>query len=211
MPQLIIVPSLYSSNDGAVDAAGRYFVGTMNDPEIVGSNFTDEGMLFRLDPDMSLHRVKTGLTIPNGISWSLDNKTVYCTDSPSGKIRSYPYNLSTGEISWNEGRDFFTCPIKGGVPDGHCQDEEGCFWVACFGTGKVLRVNPEGETIAVVEVPTLRPTCPGLCGTELFIMSAAEEDPEKNPQSVKYQGGVFRVDVGVRGAPLNRFKMDVKA
>jgi len=32
------------SNDGAVDASGRYFVGAMNDPEIVGSNLSDEGM-----------------------------------------------------------------------------------------------------------------------------------------------------------------------
>jgi sugar lactone lactonase YvrE len=33
------------SNDGAVDAAGRFFVGTMNDPALVGENFTDEGRL----------------------------------------------------------------------------------------------------------------------------------------------------------------------
>ena len=31
------------SNDGAVDAMGRYYVGTMNDPALVGENFTDEG------------------------------------------------------------------------------------------------------------------------------------------------------------------------
>ena len=32
------------SNDGAVDAKGRYFVGTMNDDALVGENFTDEGL-----------------------------------------------------------------------------------------------------------------------------------------------------------------------
>ena len=32
------------SNDGAVDAMGRFLVGTMNDPALVGSNFTDEGL-----------------------------------------------------------------------------------------------------------------------------------------------------------------------
>jgi sugar lactone lactonase YvrE len=31
------------SNDGAVDVRGRYFVGAMNDPALVGQNFTDEG------------------------------------------------------------------------------------------------------------------------------------------------------------------------
>ena len=33
------------SNDGAVDSKGRYWVGTMNDDALVGSNFTDEGRL----------------------------------------------------------------------------------------------------------------------------------------------------------------------
>ena len=32
------------SNDGAVDAEGRYYVGAMNDPAVVGGNVTDEGM-----------------------------------------------------------------------------------------------------------------------------------------------------------------------
>lgn len=33
------------SNDGAVDVKGRFFVGAMNDPAVVGEgNFTDEGM-----------------------------------------------------------------------------------------------------------------------------------------------------------------------
>lgn len=32
------------SNDGAVDAEGRFYVGAMNDPAVVGNgNFTDEG------------------------------------------------------------------------------------------------------------------------------------------------------------------------
>lgn len=64
------------SNDGAVDAHGRFFVGAMNDQMTV-SDFTDEGVLFRLDPDLSLHRMKEGVTIPNGMSWSADNKTMY--------------------------------------------------------------------------------------------------------------------------------------
>lgn len=75
-------------------------------------------MLFRLDPDLSLHRVKEGILIPNGLTWSADNKTMYFTDSPSGKIVAYPYNLETGETEWSEGKTFFTCPYEGGVPDG---------------------------------------------------------------------------------------------
>ncbi|KAK3117666.1 rRNA-processing protein cgr1 [Teratosphaeriaceae sp. CCFEE 6253] len=199
------------SNDGAVDAGGRYWVGTMNDPPVVEGKITNEGILFRLDPDLSLHRVKEAVTIPNGTSWTLDNRSMYFTESTSGTIQKYPYDPTTGAVDWDAGTTFFTCPYEGGVPDGHTQDEEGCFWIALFGTGKVVRVNTEGEIVAEIELPTRCVTCPGFVGTELFITSAEEQDPEKYAWSVKHQGGLFRVDVGVRGCPLNKFKMPAKA
>lgn len=193
------------SNDGAVDRNGRFWVGTMNDDAVVGSNFTDEGVLFRLDSDLSLHRVRENVTIPNGTTWSNDDKTIYFTDSPTSKINAYPYNSETGEVSWAEGKTHFQ--VEGGVPDGHCQDEEGHLWVAGHGTGKVFRVDPQGQVVAEVELPTRCVTCPTLCGTELFITTMGETEPEKHPESLKYQGAVFKVEVGVRGQPLNKFKM----
>ena len=164
--------------------------------------------MFRLDGDLTLHRILKGLTIPNGTSWTLDNKTMYFTDSPSRMIKAYPYNLETGEMSTSEGKPFFK--VEGGVPDGHCQDEEGCLWVAGHSTGKVFRVNPEGQVVAEIELPTRCVTCPAFCGTELFIMSMLETQPEKYPWSTKYQGALFKVDVGVRGRPLNKFNTTTK-
>lgn len=193
------------SNDGAVDPMGRYFVGAMNDDAVVGPNFTDEGVLFRLDGDLSLHRVLEGIVIPNGTSWSKDSKHMYFTDSPSQTIKEYPYNAETGEADFSQGKDFFK--TEEGIPDGHCQDEEGCFWIANHGTGKVLRVNPEGQVIAEVQLPTRCVTCPVLCGTELFITSMHEVEPEKYPESTKLEGALFKIDVGVRGRPMNKFKL----
>lgn len=147
------------------------------------------------------------VTIPNGTSWTLDNKTIYLTDSPSGEITAYPYDPSTGKIDLSSGKPFFKCPIEGGVPDGHCQDAEGYFWVALFGTGKVVRVNPQGEIVAEIELPTRCVTCPGICGDDLYITSAEEEDPDKYPDSTKFQGALFKVNIGVKGCPLNKFKL----
>lgn len=168
-------------------------------------------MLFRLDPDLSIHRVKTQVSIPNGISWSFDNKTCYFTDSPTQKIMAYPYNVETGDIDFANGKTFFTCPYKGGVPDGHAQDEEGYFWIACFGTGKVVRVNTKGEIVAEIEVPTRCPTCPAIAGTTLYITTAAEEEPEKYPWSTELAGTVFKLDIGVKGCPLNRYRNEKNA
>lgn len=82
------------SNDGAVDSQGRFFVGTMNDQSLVAS-FTAEGVLFRLDPDLSLHRVKEEVTIPNGMSWSDDRRTMYVPSDTICHTNAY-YWTTTG-------------------------------------------------------------------------------------------------------------------
>jgi sugar lactone lactonase YvrE len=141
------------------------------------------------------------------MSWTLDNKYVYFTDSVTRKIVKHPFDADKGEADWSTGETFFESPYEGGLPDGHAQDEEGFFWVAIFGAGKVVRVNTEGQVVAEIELPTRCVTCPGFAGTELYITSAEEQKPEKYPWSTKYQGAVFKIDVGVRGSPLNKFKM----
>jgi len=167
--------------------------------------------LFRLDPDLKLHRIIDPVEIPNGTSWTLDDKSIYFTDSPSGEIRKYPYDTSTGAIDINNSKPFFKTPYEGSVPDGHAQDAEGCFWISLFGGWKVVRVSTAGEIIAEIDLPTRCPTCPGICGEDLYITSAEEEDPDTYPDSVKYNGAVFKVHIGVKGAPLNKFRMEAKA
>lgn len=141
------------------------------------------------------------------MSWTLDNKFIYVTESSENKITKYPYDIETGAIDWANGKPWFSSPYDGTVPDGHAQDAEGCFWISLYGSGKVVRVSPEGVIIAEIELPTRCCTCPGIAGEDLYITSAEEEDPKKHPESAKFQGGVFKVHIGVKGAPLNEFKM----
>jgi sugar lactone lactonase YvrE len=142
------------------------------------------------------------------MSWSPDNKTIYVTDSPSRKIMAYPYDLETGAIALDQGKVFFECPFEGCVPDGHVRDENDNFWIAFFGSHKVLQVNQQGEVLTEITLPARCVTCPTICGTELFVTSAQEQDPEKYPDSAKNQGSVFKVDIGVRGRPLNKFRLN---
>lgn len=74
-----------------------------------------------------------------------------------------------------------------------------------------MRVDKEGQVCAEIDLPTRCITCPGFCGTELYITSAQEEEPEKYPWSKQYGGALFKIDVGVKGCPLNKFKMETKA
>lgn len=189
-------------NDGAVDAAGRFWLGTMNDPKV--QDPTDEGVLFRLDPDLTLHRMIERTSIPNGVGWTLDNKKMYFIDSPTRKIFVFDFDLASGAIS-NRQVFFHLADDELGVPDGFAMDSAGNLWTAVCGGGKILKLSPEGKIIGEITLPTRMISCPGFAGEDLFITSAAEEEPEKYPESVQYGGSLFRVHVGVSGKPQNRF------
>ena len=191
-------------NDGAVDSSGRFWAGAMNDFNV--KEPTNEGILFRLDSDLKLHRVIEKVTIPNGIGWSVDNQTMYFVDSPTKRILQFKYNSVTGQLS-NQ-RKFFHWQGEG-EPDGLAIDVEGCLWVAIFGGWKVVRLSSkgdEGEIIGEISLPTRLISCPAFVGDELFISSAEEEEPEKYPPSVKYGGNLFRLHVGISGLPVHKFK-----
>lgn len=40
-----------------------------------------------VDPDLSLHRILEGITIPNGTTWSPDDRTMYFADSTTQYLR----------------------------------------------------------------------------------------------------------------------------
>lgn len=93
------------------------------------------------------------VTIPNGISWSLDDRVFYFTDSAARTVFAYDYDSLTGSIT--NRRPFFEVPEEdGGTPDGHAQDIEGNLWVAIWGGWKVVRVNWQGQVTAAVRIPT---------------------------------------------------------
>lgn len=113
-------------------------------------------MLFRFDPDGTYHRIINGATIPNGMSWSKDDKTFYFAETQDACIYAYDYDSEKGEIS--NKRLFFRVEEEGSAPDGHTQDEYGNLWIAVWGAWKVVRVSPEGKITAEVHVPTRCPT-----------------------------------------------------
>jgi sugar lactone lactonase YvrE len=193
------------SNDGAVDSAGRFWLGAMNDPE--EAKVTNEGVLFRLDTDGSFHRILEAVSIPNGISWNEKDDTMYWTDTPTNNVYAFDFDAKTGNIS-NQ-RLFYHHPDdeSAGSPDGHARDVDGNTWHACYGGSKVVKISPEAELVGEILLPTRNPTCPVFVGTELFITSAQEDDPDRYPESARFGGCVFRVDVGVEGMPKHRARM----
>ncbi|KAK0383611.1 hypothetical protein NLU13_9522 [Sarocladium strictum] len=187
------------ANDGAVDSKGRFWVSAVCDPEV--TSFAPEAVLFRLDPDGGLHRMEEGMTIPNGMSWSLDDKLMYLADTKDRNIYKYDFNAETGNIS---NKRLFFQTEEGTGPDGHAMDVEGHIWTAVWGGWKVIRISPEAKVTAEVRLPTRCITAVAFAGEDLYITSEKEPEPEKYPESVKYAGHVFKCHVGVAGKPSHK-------
>jgi sugar lactone lactonase YvrE len=188
-------------NDGKSDSAGRVWVGTMgiDDPQ-------PEGTLYRLDNDWAVHAKIEGLTIPNGIGWSPEGSTMYFTDTTWGRIDSFSYDSSTGEV--DKRRTFVEIPGAAGQPDGLTVDEEGCVWVALWYGAAVHRYAPTGRLDTIVRIPALQATSCVFGGTDrrdLFITSASLRLTAQEKADYPRSGRVFTCRPGAIGVPTDPF------
>ena len=96
-----------------------------------------------------------------------------------------------------------------------CVDEGGGVWVCVWDAGKVLRYVPDGEGNArldrTIAFPCSRPTSccfGGKDGTTLFVTSCSldttvDADAKDVSADEPTAGGVFAIDVGVKGVPVH--------
>jgi sugar lactone lactonase YvrE len=178
-------------NDGAVDGDGRFWVGSM-------------GVRRPLGPWGRLHLVARagragvlleGLLAANGIGWSPDGGVTYVVDSGLRLI----HRLRTA----GEGPMEPVGPplaVRGGIPDGITVDNEGCLWVALWDGGCVVRLSPEGEELARVDLPCSRPSACALVGSRLVVTTATVPGEDAS-------GWIYAVDVPVGGPPAHRARL----
>ncbi len=181
-------------NDGAVDRRGRFWAGTLGDPF--------KNSLYRLDPDLSIHRMDTGLDISNGIGWSPDNRVMYLTDSTPAVIYAYDFDLESGSIA--NRRTFVDRSGQTGVPDGLAVDAQGFVWSAVWGGRCIERYDPAGRLERRIELPVLCPTSLAFGGEnldELYITSALYDIPREERHRYPLDGGLFVIKGLAKGLP----------
>jgi len=110
-------------NDGRCDRAGQFWVGAMD-----LEKHRRIASLYRVDPDLSIHKVIDELIVSNGLAWNPDGCTMYHSDSRQNIIWSYDFGLDTG-VPGNR-RVFAETNPDEGLPDGAAVDAEGCYWSA---------------------------------------------------------------------------------
>jgi sugar lactone lactonase YvrE len=188
-------------NDGKPDRRGRFWAGTMHDPE---SRAT--GALYRLDPDGSCHRMFDGVVISNGLCWSPDGRTMYHADTSRRTVWAWDSDPDRGEIT--NRRVFVTLTGDEGHPDGATVDAEGFVWLAHWDGWQLTRHDPTGHTERVVRLPVQRPTCPAFGGPNLDVLYVTSASIGLSPEALAAQpcaGGLLALDPGVRGVPEARF------
>ncbi|MFC3284664.1 SMP-30/gluconolactonase/LRE family protein [Litchfieldella rifensis] len=173
-------------NDGRVDRHGYLWLSSMGKAAEPGA-----GSLYRLHRG-ELVRLRSGITIPNAISFSPDGKRAYFADTARGMVFTWaldPQGWPLGEpVPW------FDSAAREGAPDGAVVDSEGAMWLALWGAGKVVRLSPDARIIDEIRVPTSQPSCPAFGGgrlDRLYITTAREGMGEAQRQRELQAGDLF--------------------
>ena len=183
-------------NDGKVDRARRYWVGTYNLAEK-----EPIGIFYRVAPDGTAQVADQGFIICNGPAFSPDNRKLYFSDTMGRRILSYELD-SNGAISGRQ--NFFTFSTEDGLPDGLTVDTAGNVWCALYGGAKIVCINAEGALELSLPVPA--PFVTSLCfgGPELgtlYVTTGWSPGTTEATKSKDVGGAVFMRPMEHRGLP----------
>lgn len=194
----LTLPQGMRFNDGKVDAAGRFWAGSMDDAEVAA-----RGALYRLDRQR-LNLVRGHIGVPNGPCFFADG-TMLFTDSAQGRITALTLDAG-GDPATEQLFAQFT-PSQG-YPDGMTVDAEDHVWIAFWDGGCLRRLSRTGQLVAEIALPVQRPTSAAFGGRHLdrlFVTSATIGLSVAQRQQQPFAGGLLVLDPGVLGRPSNMF------
>ncbi len=189
-------------NDGRVDAAGRFWVGTIFEPRD-----RQAAEMYCLDKGVLSLKWSGGMTVSNGLGFSLDGKTMYHADTTTHRVDAYPFDVEKGTVADPAPFQRFSMDKAnnyGGRPDGAAVDSEGAYWCAMFEGGRLLRFAPDGTLLREVKLPLRCPTMVAFGGKDLrtlFVTSASHGRSAEERAQYPLTGAVLSLDVDVGGRP----------
>lgn len=174
-------------NDGKLDPAGRFWIGTMSqDGTVAGA-----GSLYRLENNGKLTRVLGELTVANGMGWAADGRTMFFIDSPTREVWAFDFDAADSTIA--NRRTVVHVPDELGFPDGMCVAPDDTIWVAHWGAGCVCHWCPRtGAMLERVETgcPHTSSCCLGPGGT-LYITTSRLGLDEATLAAAPLSGALF--------------------
>lgn len=136
------------------------------------------------------------------MTFSIDQKRFYYTETRAWKIHVFDYDIKTGDLSNKQ--TFIQVPRgeKESKADGLAMDAQGYLWSASYDAGSIIRYSAEGSEERRIDLPVRKVTSltfgdRGL--NYLYITTAGGDDRTEAPLA----GSLFRIKPGVSG--LSRF------
>jgi D-xylonolactonase len=195
----LTLPQGMRFNDGKVDAAGRFWAGSMEDAEGAAC-----GGLYRLDRERQVSLVRSHIGVPNGPCFFADG-TMLFTDTARGRITALTLDAAGDPVT----EQLFAQFSPGqGYPDGMTVDADDHVWIAFWDGGCLRRLSRTGELVTEIKLPVQRPTCPAFGGAaldQLFVTSATTGLSAEERRRQPFAGGLLRLEPGVFGRRSHMF------
>ncbi|HEY0064171.1 MAG TPA: SMP-30/gluconolactonase/LRE family protein [Telluria sp.] len=188
-------------NDGRVDPAGRFWIGTIFEPRD-----RQAAEMYCLDKGSLSLKWSGGMMNSNGLGFAPDGRTMYHADTAGHRINRYAFDAQSGaatapQLFYQFAADK-TAPDYGGRPDGAAVDSEGAYWCAMFEGGRLLRFSPAGELLRQIALPLRCPTMLAFGGDDLrtlYITSASHGRSAQELENFPLSGCTLSLQMDVAG------------
>lgn len=170
-------------NDLAFAPDGALYI---TDPKSYRSEDPD-GTIYRIEPEGDVRPAATELAFPNGLAFDADGQRLYVCESARHRVIRFRVEADGGL------RDPETfAELPGGDPDGINFDRAGNLYVAHFGGGAVIVLDPSGKILRRIAAPGKKPSNVEFGGDNLETLYLTEVET----------GAVYRRAADTPGLPL---------
>jgi sugar lactone lactonase YvrE len=169
-------------NELVVDGRGNAYVNGGVDFDFSGA--PPKGVICLVTPDGSARKVADGISFPNGMVVTSDNRQLIIAESIARTLTAFDIE-GDGSLS---NRRVWASDVG---PDGITLDADGCVWAQDFTGNACIRVREGGEVIQRVEIDRSPFSCTlgGPDGRTLFILAAEWRGFEEMEQAIADRTG----------------------
>lgn len=180
-------------NEGKIDGDGSFWIGTIS----TLGRFPECG-LFRVTPDGEVRQILSGVSVPNALTFSAGGNVTF---ADSARKLVWQYRLEADGTLLERGILVDDTGLES-IPDGAALDDQGYFWNAKFGGGRVVAYDRGGLAVGEVRIPATQVTSCAFCGPgldHLAVTTAKRLLDDQQRRAQPRSGNLFLFQVGARG------------